>query len=98
MSPKTPSPMSPERDQVTQARAQRAGGRLVPKGEEREVAPREPGDQNRADHLERAREILEQLEERQEVPLGAGGVVARRIGRRIERSAVLAQGQVRPRR
>ena len=69
--------MSPERDQVTCRRGPSArAGRFVPKGKERQVRAGEPGDQDRADDLERAREVLEQLEEREEVPLGSRRVVA----------------------
>ena len=86
-------PHGHERREVLESRAERGAGRLVPERKKREVRARDAGDQNRSHDLERPCEILEHLKEREEVPLRSRRVVARRIGGRVERSAVLAHGE-----
>ena len=51
------------------------------------------GQHHRADDLERALEVLQQLKQRQEVPLGARQVARRRIGGRLQLRAVRTHDQ-----
>ena len=63
-----------------------AGGAAVEPRDEREKEYRETRKDRGADRLERALEVLQELKERQEVPLGAGhGRRVRRIGEPFER-------------
>ena len=80
-----------ERREVRRARAQRGRRRAVEPRQEHEVARRDGRHAHRAGNLHRPVEVLEELKERQEVPLRARRIVAHRIGRSVERRPVLAQ-------
>jgi len=58
--------------------------------EQKQVRTGHEGDALRPDDLERAGQVLQKLEQREKVPFGARGIIARGSAGRIERRAMFA--------